>query len=1084
MALTGYSFRKKITIDNTKVDTTQTDFPVLIKLDNSNFDFSNAKSDGADIRFTESDGDTLIKFERLRHDDISELAEYYVKVPSVSDSVDTEIFIYYGNPSATDDEDAPNTWDSNYIGVWHFDDDASNTTVEDSTSNSNDGTSNNNTDTMSTAGNIYKAFDANGDYVDNGSGSPWNFGTGDFTISGWFKTSSIPSEKALVAKRAWISGTEDGYAIAFTSATNLRIHYNTDQDYTISNIADGQWHHVSVRFDYTNAESTVILDGVDQGTKSHTQDSQSNGSPFKIGSNEANLHWTGDMDAFKVSDTLRTIDYCEVLYESENDSLVSYGSQEALAVQIAETIIINGVEQIQSPTQNISENVIINDVVNTFSTNTEASFASSVAFTNPLIYVTDTNPAEIVKIDISVPASPVHEVRTLTGAKNAKAVAINSNTNFAYVACADGKVVKVDIDDLNIQTIIDLSDTDDLETMEALDAFNLAYTGTENTDAELYMIDEREVETLNTDFQFLRNRTTRIDTNLQFTQLATLETDFKFLQNNQVLLQTDFQFIPDEIEVVECNPLGRVDWHVFIDSVELVSTDLDLRSINISKTVGEKSEATFLLARRHDDLNTNLEGNNIAINAQNDVRIDIGTTTIFEGKISELNCLYQESTDQVEVRALSNSEGVFQFNNINLPLPSLDEQLSIYHILMQNPNIFNPALDDQDNNPDQFNGILADLGQIEKENLIRLSSFTDGGALAEDILDGAFNPKQNFTYFWFVRAGLITPEVSQTSTPNQGGNNLEDGFLPLIEFPTTEFPDFNINDNIFNPSYNDFVTSFAIQRYVGTSLSGLSSDLWDLISASYKYQRIYENDIDASIITEDFEGGGSTFTLEDNPTYGFSSVRTVLVNGLERDFTFTGLNQVNIPSGTNTNDTVKIAYGIRDFAVGTAPFRIISVRNGEFIPKETWVDKADGFYREKKDAFNFEEYVKEVVQLEYDKLTNINGSTFPNTSCEFTTTIDGFLHYNIKLLTRINVDNTTSPNIFKNNNGFPVSVKTININSGSMNVTLTCDNQKSEKELQEIDGQFPDEDDDRFNTEGYSIKVHTKFDMASREEVE
>ena len=131
-----------------------------------------------------------------------------------------------------------------------------------------------------------------------------------------------------------------------------------------------------------------------------------------------------------------------------------------------------------------------------------------------------------------------------------------------------------------------------------------------------------------------------------------------------------------------------------------------------------------------------------------------------------------------------------------------------------------------------------------------------------------------------------------------------------------------------------------------------------------------------------------------------------------------------------------------------------------------------------------DEYVKEVIDLEYQKILNINGDILPQTRCQMTTTIDALLYYDLNILTRLNIDNTTSPNIYKNQNGFPVSIKSYTINSNTMSVSLTCDNLKSNKELEAIDGQFPDEDEDRFNTEGYSIKVYTKFDLANFEDVQ
>ena len=86
------------------------------------------------------------------------------------------------------------------------------------------------------------------------------------------------------------------------------------------------------------------------------------------------------------------------------------------------------------------------------------------------------------------------------------------------------------------------------------------------------------------------------------------------------------------------------------------------------------------------------------------------------------------------------------------------------------------------------------------------------------------------------------------------------------------------------------LTEQAIQRYLGTSLSGLSSDLWELVSASYKYQRIYDDIVDDS----------------------------------ERFIT-----------------------------IGSAPFQEITSANGIFLPKEIWVDRPDGFYREKKDGYDY-----------------------------------------------------------------------------------------------------------------------------------
>ena len=62
--------------------------------------------------------------------------EAYVKVPSVSGTVDTDIYVYYGNSAAADQESATGAWNSGYKAVFHLEQSPSKTTLADSTINS------------------------------------------------------------------------------------------------------------------------------------------------------------------------------------------------------------------------------------------------------------------------------------------------------------------------------------------------------------------------------------------------------------------------------------------------------------------------------------------------------------------------------------------------------------------------------------------------------------------------------------------------------------------------------------------------------------------------------------------------------------------------------------------------------------------------------------------------------------------------------------------------------------------------------------------------------------------------------------
>jgi hypothetical protein len=61
--LTGWSHRKKVTIDNANVDADLTNFPALVKF-TSDSDLASALATGFDIRFTDSYGRSTLYYER------------------------------------------------------------------------------------------------------------------------------------------------------------------------------------------------------------------------------------------------------------------------------------------------------------------------------------------------------------------------------------------------------------------------------------------------------------------------------------------------------------------------------------------------------------------------------------------------------------------------------------------------------------------------------------------------------------------------------------------------------------------------------------------------------------------------------------------------------------------------------------------------------------------------------------------------------------------------------------------------------------------------------------------------------------
>lgn len=93
----AWAFRRPVAISNS--GSALTDYQVLVTLNASNFDFSNAAADGRDIRFVSQSG-TALPFWIETWDSGTSFARIWVRIDSISTD-GTTIYLYYGNTSAS-----------------------------------------------------------------------------------------------------------------------------------------------------------------------------------------------------------------------------------------------------------------------------------------------------------------------------------------------------------------------------------------------------------------------------------------------------------------------------------------------------------------------------------------------------------------------------------------------------------------------------------------------------------------------------------------------------------------------------------------------------------------------------------------------------------------------------------------------------------------------------------------------------------------------------------------------------------------------------------------------------------------------
>jgi hypothetical protein len=133
----SWSYKKEIIIDYRQVDAALTNFPVLIKTIDADLQ-AHALANGSDICFVNSSETLQLNHEiEMWNSTTGELIAW-VNVTSVSNTSNTTIYMYYGNPSASDQQHITSTWDSNYIMVFHMNQSSGN--ILDSTINGNHAT--------------------------------------------------------------------------------------------------------------------------------------------------------------------------------------------------------------------------------------------------------------------------------------------------------------------------------------------------------------------------------------------------------------------------------------------------------------------------------------------------------------------------------------------------------------------------------------------------------------------------------------------------------------------------------------------------------------------------------------------------------------------------------------------------------------------------------------------------------------------------------------------------------------------------------------------------------------------------------
>jgi len=114
----NWEFRKPITIYHSNVTSDLANFPVLVNITDSDL-ATKAQVGGDDIVFTDTSG-LKLDHEIEYYNGTSGLLVAWIRIPDLSSTTDTVIYMYYGNPDALNQESVQQVWDADYMMTQHF----------------------------------------------------------------------------------------------------------------------------------------------------------------------------------------------------------------------------------------------------------------------------------------------------------------------------------------------------------------------------------------------------------------------------------------------------------------------------------------------------------------------------------------------------------------------------------------------------------------------------------------------------------------------------------------------------------------------------------------------------------------------------------------------------------------------------------------------------------------------------------------------------------------------------------------------------------------------------------------------------
>lgn len=342
-----WGYKRTLTLDTTgsgaNVSTTQTYFPVLLRLTSSNHDFTQTDTNGEDIRFTNAAETIPLDYEIERWNSGSELAEVWVLVPSITGNNTTDIVMFWDKASQAS-ESAPEVVfdiDNNFQGVYHL-----TNSYGDATWNSNDGT---NSGCSDIAGQIARGIDCTDpDIVTVPTASSIEI-TSNMTVSFWMQPDSLGGNVNPVSKTDSAGNWNIGWGFwSYPQSGNNYLEFWVDDytEYAELAITDLSMQLIHGVYDDTNNILRTYRNGNAGGTHSYSGSFSDSGDDLILAGTTyvGDYKYTGVLDEVRIEDVVRSADWARLCYQNQqtSDTLVTYGTPTPISGRVFDLMCFMG----------------------------------------------------------------------------------------------------------------------------------------------------------------------------------------------------------------------------------------------------------------------------------------------------------------------------------------------------------------------------------------------------------------------------------------------------------------------------------------------------------------------------------------------------------------------------------------------------------------------------------------------------------------------------------------------------------------------------------------------------------------------